>query len=57
VPKSTSKVSVQRIGDGTYRVNTRAGRSALTGRFVKQSAVQRHPSTASDVDSHPKGNG
>lgn len=45
MPKSTNRVSVQRLTDGTYRVNARNGRSAITGRFVTQAAVRRHPTT------------
>lgn len=43
--RSSKTVSVQQVGSNTYRVNTRAGRSAITGRFVKQSTVKSHPKT------------
>ena len=41
--KSTTKVSVQKIGGGTFRVNAKSGRSAITGRYVTKSAVSRQP--------------
>ncbi len=43
--RSSKKVSVQQVGGNTYRVNARAGRSAITGRFVKQSTVKSHAKT------------
>lgn len=43
--RSSKKVSVQQVGSNTYRVNTRAGRSAITGHFVQQSTVKSHPKT------------
>lgn len=43
--QTTSKISGQRMADGTYRVSARAGRSALTGRFVKSTAAGRVTST------------
>ena len=50
MPQSTSKVSVQRVGDGTYRVNARAGRSAVTGRFVTRPTAKRHPASTGEPD-------
>lgn len=48
--KSTSKVSVQKIGGGTFRVNAKSGRSAITGRYVSTTTVARHPkSTTSET--------
>jgi hypothetical protein len=47
--KSTKKVSVQKIGGGTFRVNAKSGRSAITGRYVSQATAARHPkSTTSE---------
>lgn len=46
--RSSKKVSVQQVGSNTYRVNARAGRSAITGRFLKQSTVKSHPKTTTD---------
>ena len=48
--KSTSKVSVQKIGVGTFRVNAKSGRSAITGRYVTKATTARHPkSTTSET--------
>lgn len=48
--KSTSKVSVQKIGGGTFRVNAKSGRSAITGRYVTKATTSRHPkSTTSEA--------
>jgi hypothetical protein len=48
--KSTSKVSVQKIGGGTFRVNAKCGRSAITGRYVTKATAARHPkSTTSET--------
>ena len=48
--KSTQKVSVQKIGGGTFRVNAKSGRSAITGRYVTKATAARHPrSTTSDT--------
>jgi hypothetical protein len=48
--KSTSKVSVQKIDGGTFRVNAKSGRSAITGRYVTKATSVRHPkSTASET--------
>ena len=44
--KSTSKVSVQKIGGGTFRVNAKSGRSAITGRYVIKATGARHPTSA-----------
>lgn len=41
--KSTKKVSVQKIGGGTFRVNAKSGRSAITGQYVTKAPVARHP--------------
>lgn len=43
--KSTSRVTIQKLGRTTYRVSVRNGRSALTGRFISKAAAQRHPTT------------
>ena len=47
--QSSKNVSVQQVGSNTYRVNTRAGRSAVTGRFVTQATTKPHPKTSADV--------
>lgn len=44
--KSTSKVSVQKVGGDTFRVNAKRGRSAITGRFVSKATARRNSSTA-----------
>ncbi|GAA1955246.1 hypothetical protein GCM10009798_13100 [Nocardioides panacihumi] len=36
--KSTAKTSVQRLSNGTYRVGSARGRSAITGRFITKAA-------------------
>lgn len=53
--RSSKKVSVQQVGSNTYRVNARAGRSAITGRFVKQSTVKSHPKTTVNESTQTKG--
>ena len=48
--KSTAKTSVQKLGNGTYRVGSARGRSAISGRFVTQSAAATSPkSTVTEV--------
>lgn len=43
--RSTGKTSVQKMGKGTYRVGSAKSRSAITGRFVKQSSASKNPRT------------
>jgi hypothetical protein len=43
--KSTDKVSVQKVGGGTFRVNAKSGRSAITGRYVTRVTAHRAAST------------
>lgn len=48
--KSTKNVSVQKIGGGTFRVNAKSGRSAITGRYVTKATADGHPkSTTSET--------
>jgi hypothetical protein len=48
--KSTAKVSVQKVGGGTFRVNAKSGRSAITGRYVTKATADGHPkSTTSET--------
>ncbi|WP_158609726.1 hypothetical protein [Cellulomonas triticagri] len=44
--KSTSKVSVKKLDRTTYRVSSANGRSAMTGRFVSATTVERAPRTS-----------
>lgn len=44
--KSTSKVSVQKVGRDTYRVNAKSGRSAITGQFVTKRAADKAAKSA-----------
>ena len=44
--KSTSKTSVHRMSNGTYRVGSRRFRSAISGRFVTKQASKRRPELA-----------
>ncbi len=43
--QSSKQVSVQQVSSNTYRVNARAGRSAVTGRFITKATARRHPKT------------
>lgn len=43
--RSTAKISVQQVGSNTYRVNTKQGRSAMTGRFVTKATAAKTPKT------------
>ena len=43
--KSTAKTSVQKMDNGTYRVGSSRGRSAISGRFVKQATANKSPRT------------
>lgn len=44
--KSTAKTSVQRLSNGTYRVGSVRGRSAITGRFVAKTTEKPSRSAA-----------
>lgn len=50
--KSTNKVTVREVSPGTYRVAAVNGRSAVTGRFVRNSA-----SSSLTASGHSKKNG
>jgi hypothetical protein len=41
--RSTAKTSVQKLGNGTYRVGSAKSRSAISGRFVKQGSMAKSP--------------
>lgn len=42
---SGKTASVTQLSDGTYRVNSKRSRSAISGRFVTRAAASRRPST------------
>lgn len=42
--KSGRTTSVRQLSNGTFRVSSSRSRSAITGRFVTQSAAARQPS-------------
>lgn len=49
--KSTPKTSVQLMSNGTWRVGSARGRSAITGRFVTRSSSKASGSATSSSNS------
>lgn len=52
--KSTAKTSVQQMSNGTWRVGSARGRSAITGRFVTRSSSQKSSVTITKSGSTKK---